>query len=178
MNLTSRIIYLTPISKVSGFVSTLVYMCRVLSNGTNSVRKYKRRKIVCLLPYNGKFILVHPKLKNVHIRPSCAQSQGLLVQLGTHTPLRASRPLNRFKGKQPDLCLTMIRDPQLRNTCIAEPRMARGRPKKCQEWKGGENWCKFCRWGERVLTLALILEGEPVGNLLLVEVNSKPVLCR
>ena len=51
---------------------------------------------------------------------------------------------------------------------------------KCQGWTGGENWNKLCSLGGRVLSFNT---GSNIGmrdvrNLLLVEVNLNPVLCR
>ena len=42
----------------------------------------------------------------------------------------------------------------------------------------GENWSKLCSLGGQVSTLALILETGDVVNLLLVEANLNPALCR
>ena len=47
-----------------------------------------------------------------------------------------------------------------RNTCIAEPREARGEAHKMSRMEGGENWSKLGNLGGRISTLALRLEGE------------------
>ena len=49
-----------------------------------------------------------------------------------------------------------------RNTCIAEPREARGggEAHKMSGMEEGENWSKLCSLGGRVSTLVLILECE------------------
>ena len=61
------------------------------------------------------------------------------------------------------LCLTVFFK-ITRNTCIAEPREARGwrggGGHKLSGMEGGENWTKLGNLGGRVSTLALRLEGE------------------
>ena len=67
------------------------------------------------------------------------------------------RPLNEINKTR--------QQPLTRNTCIAEPREARGggggeEAQKMSGMEGGENWSKLGSLGARVSTLALILEGE------------------
>ena len=78
------------------------------------------------------------------------------------SPCTAERREN-YSHNSKSFCLSIFdhnTENKTRNTCIAEPREARGEAHKMSGMEGGEYWSKLGSLGGRVSTLALKLEGE------------------
>ena len=78
-------------------------------------------------------------------------------------PTRQDGIENRDKVYSKSFCLSIFdhnTENRTRNTCVAEPREARGEAHKMSGMEEEEYWSKLGSLGGRVSTLALKLEGE------------------